>query len=232
MKNLSPLDNPIWNALTGAHRSMARSNGRAARYASDVSPLTGLADASAEAFADMRELVGPTESVALFTAAPLVVPDEWETKRTRMMQQMVCAEGVDPPPADIAMLTLADIPDMLALTALAQPGPFLPRTIEMGNYFGIRASDGRLIAMAGERLKLDGFTEISAVCTHPDFRGRGYGGALVAYVAAQILSQHKTPFLHVVPENLAIKVYERVGLRIRRAMCLTIIAPRQSEHAE
>jgi GNAT superfamily N-acetyltransferase len=226
MKDLSPLDNPIWNALTTAHRSMARSNGRAARYASDVSPLAGLADASAEAFAAMRELVGPTESVALFTAEPLDVPGEWEVKRTRSMQQMICAEMMDPPPAEVAKLTNEDIPDMLSLTALAQPGPFLPRTIGMGNYFGIRASDGRLIAMAGERLKLDGFTEISAVCTHPDFRGRGYGRALVAFVAAQILQQKRTPFLHVVPENLAIKVYERVGLRIRRAMCLTIIAPR------
>ncbi|HEX4124082.1 MAG TPA: GNAT family N-acetyltransferase [Tepidisphaeraceae bacterium] len=226
MTDFAPLDNPIWHALATAHRALARSHGRAARYPGDVSPLAGLAEPTPSAFADMAKLVGPEESVALFARQSPDVPAEWEVKRSRWIHQMTCAEPPESPALPIAKLTPADVPEMLALTALAQPGPFLPRTIAMGSYFGIRAADGRLAAMAGERLCLDDFVEISAVCTHPDFRGRGHGRAMVAFVAARSFRMNKTPFLHVVPENPAIHVYEKVGLSVRCDMCLTIIAPR------
>ena len=105
------------------------------------------------------------------------------------------------PPVAPLPLGTTDVPEMLELTAATEPGPFLPQTIEMGSYFGIRASDGRLVAMAGERLQSTAFTEISAVCTHPDFRGRGYARALTKFLAAQILAAGKIPFLHVKSEN-------------------------------
>jgi predicted GNAT family acetyltransferase len=113
---------------------------------------------------------------------------------------------------------------MLELTAATEPGPFLPQTIRMGNYFGIRPSDGRLVAMAGERLQSTASAETSAVCTHPEFRGRGYARALVTFLAAQILAAGKTPFLHVKSENGAKTVYHKIGFRLRAAMYLTVIS--------
>jgi predicted GNAT family acetyltransferase len=115
---------------------------------------------------------------------------------------------------------------MLELTAATEPGPFSPQTIQMGSYFGIRASDGRLVAMAGERLQSTAFAEISAVCTLPEFRGRGYARALVTFIAAQILAAGKTPFLHVKTENEAKVVYQKIGFRLRAEIWLTVISLR------
>jgi predicted GNAT family acetyltransferase len=112
---------------------------------------------------------------------------------------------------------------MIALAAVTEPGPFLLQTIQMGRYFGIRSSDGRLIAMAGERLKLNGFTEISAVCTSPEFRGQGHARGLVEFLVAQTLAEGKVPFLHVKEENGAKLLYEKIGFRVRRAIQLTVI---------
>jgi predicted GNAT family acetyltransferase len=218
------LDNPIWSALTTEHQSLARSNGLARRYPSDVSPLAALAEPTPKAFADMSALIEPNEAVALFTAEPVELPGGWHVKRTGWMQQMVCDAATASPATEIHALCDADVPEMLALTAATEPGPFLPRTIEMGRYFGIRSADGRLVAMAGERLALDGFTEVSAVCTNPEFRGRGYGHALVSSVAARILGEARVPILHVFTENGAISVYKKVGFRVRRAIRLTVIA--------
>jgi hypothetical protein len=177
------LDNPIWFALTTAHQSLARKRGSA--------------DLSSEAFADLSALVEPREIVALFTTVPLDVPGNWETLRTRWIDQMVCAKPIALQSTDaIRPLGPSDIPEMLALTHATEPGPFASNTIAMGRYFGIRSSDGRLAAMAGERLKLDDLTEVSAVCTHPDFRGKGHGKALVAHMAGLIQREGKTPFLH------------------------------------
>ena len=114
---------------------------------------------------------------------------------------------------------------MLALTAATEPGPFLAETIQMGRYFGIRSNDGRLIAMAGERLKLDGFTEISAVCTAPEFRGRGFARTLVAYLVAQTLNEGKMAFLHVKAENGAKILYQKLGFCVRRTIQLIVISP-------
>ena len=218
------LDNPIWNALTSAHRPMARINGLAARYPTDVSPLTGLAELTPQAFEDLKALVGADEQVALFTTAPVEVPGDWQVVKARYIDQMVCVEP--PPVSGESFVTLGpdDVPDMLALTALTEPGPFAARTHEMGHYVGVRSTDGRLAAMAGQRLGLADCTEISAVCTDPDFQGRGYAKALVAYQAARILGEGKTAFLHVKTENGAKVVYEKLGFRVRRAIQYSVIA--------
>ena len=139
---------------------------------------------------------------------------------------MVCEASLEPPRVLPVTLGATDVPEMLELTAATEPGPFLPQTIQMGSYFGIRASDGRLVAMAGERLQSTAFAEISAVCTHPEFRGRGYARALVTFLAAQIVAAGKTPFLHVKSENGAKVVYEKIGFRLRAAICLTVISLR------
>jgi predicted GNAT family acetyltransferase len=120
-------------------------------------------------------------------------------------------------------LTPADVPEMMQLVELTKPGPFLPRTIELGSYIGIR-SDGRLIAMAGERMRFPGFTEISAVCTHPDRRGRGHSTSLVHIMMRAILDRGETPFLHVFKENTrAAALYDKLGFVRRRSLAVTVL---------
>ncbi len=223
---LESLDNPIWSALSTEHRLLARSHGLARRYPPDVSPLAAFLHPTQDAFADLQRLVSPGEHVALFTAGPLDVPGGWQIDRSRWIDQMICESSLDSPPLAPLRLGTTDVPEMLDLTATTEPGPFLPQTIQMGNYFGIRASDGRLVAMAGERLQSTAFAEISAVCTLPEFRGRGYARALVTFIAAQILAAGKTPFLHVKSENEAKVVYEKIGFRLRAAIWLTVISLR------
>jgi len=123
----------------------------------------------------------------------------------------------------IAVLAHADAAEMLTLAEIAKPGPFGPNTVLLGNYWGIR-HNGRLIAMAGERLRLDGFTEISAVCTASEFRGQGLGRTLVEALSSMLLSEGRTPFLHVKTENGAKQLYERIGFRVRRQIRLTVIS--------
>jgi len=223
---LEPLDNPIWFALTTEHRILARSHGLARRYPPDVSPLAALLHPTNEAFADLQRLVSPGEHVALFTASPLDVPGDWQIDRSRWIDQMICEVSLPPPALTPLQLGTTDVPEMLELTAATEPGPFLPQTIKMGSYFGIRASDGRLVAMAGERLLSTAFVEISAVCTHPEFRGRGYAQALTTFLAAQILAAGRIPFLHVKSENGAKVVYQKIGFRLRAAIYLTVISLR------
>jgi len=223
---LESLDNPIWSALTTEHRLLARSHGLARRYPPDVSPLAALLHPTSGAFADLQRLVSPGEHVALFTASPLDVPGDWQVDRSRWIDQMICEVLLAPPSVAPLPLGTTDVPEMLELTAATEPGPFLPQTIQMGSYFGIRAKDGRLVAMAGVRLRSTAFTEISAVCTHPEFRGHGYARDLTTFLAAQILAAEKAPFLHVKSENGAKVVYRKIGFRLRAEICLTVISLR------
>ena len=220
---LESLDNPIWFALTTEHQTLARSHGLARRYPPDVSPLAALLHPTSDGFADLQRLVSPGEQVALFTASPLEVPGDWQVDRSRWIEQMICEALVAPPAVAPLPLGTTDVPEMLELTAATEPGPFSPQTIQMGSYFGIRAEDGRLVAMAGERLRSTAFAEISAVCTHPEFRGRGYAQALTTFLAAQIQAAGKIPFLHVKSENGAKVVYQKIGFRVRAAIYLTVI---------
>jgi len=223
---LKSLDNPIWSALTTEHRLLALSHGVARRYPPDVSPLAALLHPTNDAFADLQGLVSPGEQVALFTAAPLDAPGAWHVDRSRWIDQMICEASLASPPVVPLPLGTTDVPEMLELTAATEPGPFLPQTIQMGSYFGIRAKDGRLVAMAGKRLRSTAFEEISAVCTHPEFRGRGYARDLTTFLAAQIQAAGKTPFLHVKSENGAKVVYQKIGFRLRTAIYLTVISLR------
>jgi ribosomal protein S18 acetylase RimI-like enzyme len=217
------LDNPIWAALTTDHRSLARSSGRARRYPADVSPFAALETPAAGDFSDLSALVGLEEGVGFCTVDPIEVSAGWQVLKTRPLEQMVCASLEHSAVFSPLELGSADLPEMLALTAATEPGPFLPATIQVGRYFGIRAADGRLVAMAGERLKAEPFTEISAVCTDPEFRGRGHAQALVTFLTGLIFSDGRIPFLHVKAENEAKALYERLGFRVRRTMQLTVI---------
>ena len=226
MSDESLLDNPIWHALNSHHRSLARGVGLAARYVADVSRFAGLAKPTAEAFRDLATLINPSETVSFFTAEPLNAPEQWAVLRSRSLEQMVCDHVAEIAPRLGAQLGAEDVPQMLALALATEPGPFSEGTIRMGRFFGIRSTDGRLAAMAGERLRLPGFTEISAVCTDPAFRGRGYARALVAALAGQVLAEGCKPFLHVKTENGAKGLYKSLGFRVRKAIQLTVLTPR------
>jgi predicted GNAT family acetyltransferase len=125
--------------------------------------------------------------------------------------------------ADIVTLGTGDVPAMMELTKLTNPGPFAARTHELGTFLGVKV-DGRLVAMAGERMKPADYTEITAVCVHPDYRGRGYAQLLLGAMAREIAARGEIPFLHVFSDNeSAIALYRRQGMEIRRRLCVTVL---------
>jgi len=210
------LDNPALHSLTGPHARFAERRGRVLRYPLDVSPWLGLPDdADAGDWADVAALAGPGAEVPLAGYAG-AVPEGWDITFHVDGVQFVDDGLAAAPDAEAVRLGADDVPEMLDLVARTQPGPFLPRTVEMGTYLGIRR-EGALVAMAGERLHPPGYTEISAVCTDPAFRGQGLGSRLVLAVAHGIRERGEVPFLHTGASNTnAIRLYESLGFRLRR----------------
>lgn len=210
--NAHVLDNPIWHAL-GSHQSRFSVGGNLAkRYRSDVAPFAAFSAETPASITALIALIQTGEILYLVGSQPLLLP-ELKVEDHGTIAQMVWQDEVTFGEASqkIELLAEADAPDMLALTALAFPGYFRARTHELGAYFGIR-EDGVLVAMAGERMFLPGYQEVSAVCTHPDFRGRGYARQLVQRVVQGIRQRGAIPFLHVGHENESAKrVYERMG---------------------
>jgi GNAT superfamily N-acetyltransferase len=216
------LDNPIWSALTTEQAYLAQGNTLARRFPRDVAPFAAMSDHSPAAFQALADILAG-DPAPLSLDASSVLPDGWAVLFNLEAYQMVFDGPTPPKPKHaIRKLTHEDVPEMLALTKLTEPGPFLPRTIELGTYLGIHDA-GSLVAMAGERLHLTGFTEVSAVCTHPDFTGRGYGAALVSAVMAGILDRGETPFLHMKAGNPAIGLYQKLGFKVRAPMHLAAI---------
>ncbi|GHJ42349.1 GNAT family N-acetyltransferase [Streptomyces sp. TS71-3] len=211
-----PLDNPARGALTGAHAHLAERRGRVLRYQVDVSPWLALPDDPGPGdWADLAALAGPGGKVPLLgiRAEP---PADWRVISRIPGVQLAGDDVTAAPDEEAVRLTGADVPQMLDLVARTEPGPFLPRTIELGTYLGIRRQ-GRLIAMAGERLRPPGWTEISAVCTDPEYRGQGLATRLILAVAAGIQARGEIPFLHAAAHNTsALGLYESLGFRMRR----------------
>ncbi|MGV9455006.1 GNAT family N-acetyltransferase [Streptomyces sp. NPDC003635] len=216
------LDNAVWAALTGPHARFAQRVGRAARYPADVYAFAALADpADPAAWADLRTLVGPGTVVRVKPVDR--VPAGWEVVGAGQGVQLV-DDGLRAEPAPEAVrLGPDDVPDILELVARTKPGPFQRRTVDMGTYLGIRHR-GRLIAMAGERIRPPGWTEISAVCTDPDHRGRGLATRLIRAVAAGIRARGDVPFLHAAAGNTeAIGLYESLGFTVRRRSTIRLV---------
>ncbi|QDQ98781.1 GNAT family N-acetyltransferase [Tomitella fengzijianii] len=218
--DVSVLDDPVRNSLLGAHAHLARRVGGAVTYREGVCTFAAVPPLPAPAdWRDLEQLVGAGGLADLFSAE-LTAPAAWTPEFAADGVQMV----LDPPQArpvraavgSVVELGADDVPDMLALTAATTPGPFFDGTISMGTYLGVR-DDGRLVAMAGERLRPPGWTEISAVCTAPQVRGRGLASLLVDALAQRILARDERPFLHAVGSNTgAIALYERLGFRHRK----------------
>jgi len=215
------LDNPAFAALSDRQASLGRSSELAALYHPEVSPLAGIAEPSDAALDELAGLVNPGTGIGVVTTESVLPPTpKWHSVRLMRLNQMVCETPLeDPEPFN--ELGTADVPEMVALATLTEPGPFLERTVEMGRYIGVRPR-GPLVAMAGERMKPPGWTEISGVCTHPDARGQGYASRMVANLLAECLVHDQRAFLHVVvgspSESAAIGVYESVGFRHRKVL--------------
>ena len=217
-----PLDNPVLSSLTGPHARFAERQGNVLRYPVDVCPLAAMPDEPDGAdWTDAAGLAGPGGWLAL-AAVEVSPPAGWEVRLIGEGVQMTGDDldaAADP---EAVPLGAADVPEMLELTARTKPGPFLPRTSELGTYLGIRRG-GRLVAMAGERLHPAGWTEISAVCTDEAWRGQGLAARLTRAVGAGIRARGEVPFLHALTTNAAIGLYEELGFRHRLAVLFAVV---------
>ena len=210
------LDNPIWEALQSRHRDIALARGDVARYPAQIAPFLGVPSEGVDVADGLAALIEPGETTLLLDRMPQV-PTGFEGRKLAMLAQMVCTQPVEETDGpEIIQLDEAHREEVLALTALVYPHYFRPHTMQLGRYFGIY-QDGRLAAIIGERMGMDEWQEISAVCTHPDFLGRGYARHLLTMLSNDVLAQGRTPYLHVANENARAKdLYLRSGYTVRR----------------
>jgi GNAT superfamily N-acetyltransferase len=218
-----PLDNPARAALLGPQAHLAERSGAVLRYPADIAPFIALPDdPRQDDWDDLTRLAGAGDVVAT-AGVGAVPPPGWQVLMNvgavQLTGELVAGELA----ASAVPLGPADVPEMLDLVARTRPGPFLPRTIELGGYVGIRRN-GALVAMAGERLRPPGWSEISAVCTDPALRGQGLGSRLTLAVAAAITDRGEVPFLHAAADNVsAIRLYESLGFRLRRPATFVVL---------
>jgi len=217
------LENPVYAALSGPQSQFAERRGRALRYEPDVAPFLAVPPRPSEDdWRDAVELLAPGAAAGVVDDGSLP-PDALTVSHRFALVQMIGAdaEGIDS--ADVLDLDVADVPEMLELVQRTEPGPFMQRTIELGRYIGIRR-DGALVAMAGERMRFDGWTEISAVCTAPTHRGLGLASMLVSVLVGDARRRLEEPFLHVMKDNTgAIRLYEALGFHVRRTSAISIL---------
>ena len=209
------LDNAVWAALKGPQAPFADVFGLARKFASDISPFGAIANHDdPQCWRDMAHLIGSGGTIVL-TGREINVPDDWELVGGGTGNQMIGDQVSGKADSEAVELGLRDVTEMLDLISRTEPGPFMTRTVELGGYLGFRI-DGKLVAMAGRRIHPVGWIEISAVCTDPNFQGRGFGARLVNAVAAGIRAEGEVPFLHVSESNEnAIRLYEKLGFRTR-----------------
>jgi predicted GNAT family acetyltransferase len=220
-----PLARPVWSALNTGWAHLAEGDARARRLSRDHGVFGAAANWAPQSIAALAGLVPPDGELWLAESLDWPVPPGTQVKKTAACVQMV-ADGITPAPdPDFAIVPLGegDAAEMFALARLTEPGPYEALTHQLGRFIGVKV-DGRLVAMAGERMAMPGYREVSGVCTHPDHRGRGYAGALMRAVARAMLARGETPFLHAYAANSgAIALYESLGFRVRRTVTATIL---------
>ena len=218
------LDRPIWNALSTRHAALAEGGHLARRYAPSVHPFACSRDNSLESVRALADIAAPGETLVFLQADEFLLPPGFTATLTAFGVQMI-AERQMPEIEDsrIEKLGEADAAEMLELATLTKPGPFTMKAQALGDFWGVK-ENGRLIAMAGERLKQDGMTEVSGVCTHPDFQGKGLGRLMTLYTAGKIFAKGEQAFLHTYASNaVAIGLYESIGFRLRTRMNVAAI---------
>jgi predicted GNAT family acetyltransferase len=228
MKHMSPLDNITWHALTTSQTRFSEGDGVARRFHPAIGPLAGVSAPDAGGFAALAQLMGTREPAALFLEKAVEPPSNFKVLRSIPLLQML-HDGTRPsePKHKHIVLGTSDVPEMIALARLTEPGPFEQRTIELGGYIGIR-KNSLLASMAGERLRIPGYTEVSAVCTHPDHLGHGYAASLMTEIIHRLLDRGDVPFLHSRHDNeRAIALYERLGFQKHAMLHLLVVAREQ-----
>ena len=219
------LDNPIYHALNTGSQCFSNGNEYARYLNRDMGLFAGLKSNSIEDFQELYQLTPPDGRVVLFTPEAIEIPEGWTILLQKPLLQMVYNHAEVPPAEDPAPVALQekDVPAMLDLTARTNPGPFLLRTIDFGNYEGI--FDGpMLVAMTGQRLQPTPYVEVSAVCTDPEYLGRGYAAKLIRSQIRQILDNQRIPFLHVLPDNTpALQLYLKLGFEVRREIVFYVL---------
>jgi predicted GNAT family acetyltransferase len=222
--DLRLLERPPWSALTTIHSDFALGSDLARRYPATVAPMAGVREISAASLNALAALMSPGDVVGLFGPEPASETGDLLVVAHKHIDQMILDRQDDSPhTGHTTELTPADVPDMLHLVELTKPGPFSARAIGLGTYLGIRRA-GKLIAMAGERMRFDGFTEISAVCTHPGYRGCGNASSLICALVRQIIARGEKPFLHLYSENtIAAALYTKLGFTHQRSLIVTVL---------
>jgi predicted GNAT family acetyltransferase len=222
-EQLHPLDNPIWHALTSTHANLAEGNALARRYPLKFAPFAAMQTQNAEGFAALARALHPEGMAALFVTPLEPAPPGWTHVRTFEVVQMTCENLVPRAEPEMIELDARNLPEMLELIRLTEPGPFKERANELGRFYGVH-QDKKLVAMAGERIRLTGFTEISAVCTHPDHQRRGLARGLMHRISGEILARDEIPFVHVFAGNTnAIRAYESLGFQKRQIFTGVVI---------
>jgi len=219
-----PLDRPVWASLTTHHASLSEGNALARRFARDVNLFASTCDDTPAAIAALAVLVQPGETAVLLQVPKIAIPPGLvEVKASQGVQMVATRRMMLEATSDMLTLTDEDAPEMLELATLTEPGPFLARTHTMGTFLGIRIG-GRLAAMAGERMRFPGYTEVSGVCTHPEFRGRGLARRLSAAIATGIQARGDQAFLHAWKTNhSAISLYEGLGFKVRTEVNIAVL---------
>jgi len=219
-----PLDRPVWSALNGGWKAVSWGDARARQLDPDYGPFAASNDRSTDTLKPLANFTPGADGLWLVEDEDFPLPPGMTVVKSAMCHQM-WAKALTPGGKDLDVVKLVDddAAEMLALAVLTKPGPFAVRTHAIGNFIGVKI-DGRLAAMAGERMRTDGFAEVSGVCTHPDFRGRGLASNLLRMVAERILARGDVPFLHTYADNaVAIAMYEGLGFRFRKALMLRIL---------
>jgi predicted GNAT family acetyltransferase len=218
------LDRPAWNALRTAHANLAEGSESARRYPPSIVPFAAAADDTTESLEALGNLAGPDEGMALVEAGPIAIPPGLTVVAEGDLVQMVAERPYEQlPDSRIELLTEADATEMLSLATLTKPGPFTLRAQSLGSFWGVKI-DGRLVAMAGQRMRMTGFSELSGLCTHPDFQRRGLGTLLFRFVAGEISARDEIVFLHAYASNApAISLYKALGFQLRTRLNLRVV---------
>jgi predicted GNAT family acetyltransferase len=218
------LDRPIWSALATRHQAFAQGDGLAKRYLSSIVPFAATGADDAESLQALGRLIPPLESAILVQADAISLPAELSAISTASLVQMIAEQPLQIVSDErVQPLTQHDAAEMLALAMVTKPGPFTLEALSLGDFWGVRI-EGRLAAMAGERMKQPGHTELSGVCSHPDFRGAGLGRLLSLFVANKIMARGEVPYLHAYANNVAATgLYQSIGFRLRSTMNMAVV---------